>query len=231
MTKRIKYAGSSAGIPITPSQTLSENYGDVYPKYLDKDENGKLMLGAETVVPYDPGTGRAFMPVVIRNSTNSTTVSLGTVGGAANSFGLIGMNVNALLNYGSITSGAMEYARTPTKFVSATIPAATGTTDVWTPAAGKKFRLMGYMIHFSGTAAAAGLRTFSIQEETLGAIGMDTGTLAPAAGTGAENSVITVNLPGNGYLATTVDKKLQVVTGTTAYTAGVDYISVWGTEE
>lgn len=123
------------------------------------------------------------------------------------------------------------YTQEPTTYKSATIAAAAGSNDVWTPGTGKKFRLMGFMIVLAGTAAAPGARTFSIQEETLGAIGIDTGCLAPAAGTGAENTPIVVNLPGNGYLATTANKKLQVVTGTTSYTAGADYITVWGREE
>jgi hypothetical protein len=88
---------------------------------------------------------------------------------------------------------------------------------------------MGLIICPSGTGAAAGLRTFSIEEETLGQI-MAASVLAPAAGV-ACNAPICINLPGNGYLATTADKDLVITTGTTAYTVGSDAITAWGTEE
>jgi len=203
---------------------------DVQTPSIDNSD-GTITPVAQMVYPIDPNTDpmTLTMPCVVQSAAglHAGLGSTSLIGTVANTNGL---TVNALVML-SKPGVAYEPARTPTTFKSATVPAATGTTDVWTPVGGKKFRLMGYAIHFSGTAAAAGLRTFSIQEETLGAIGMDTGTLAPAAGTGAENSSLVVNLPGNGYLATTADKKLQVVTATTAYTAGADYITVWGTEE
>jgi len=202
---------------------------DVQTPSIDNSD-GTITPVAQMVYPIDPNTDpmTLTMPCRINGSTGlqaEVADPLTTLISA--SLGVVTKSAIFVYPY----PNPAQPLRTPTTFRSATVPAATGTTDVWTPAGGKKFRLMGYAIHFSGTAAAAGLRTFSIQEETLGAIGMDTGTLAPAAGTGAENSSLVVNLPGNGYLATTADKKLQVVTATTAYTAGADYITVWGTEE
>jgi len=217
------------GNKVPAAGAFSRPVKDVQTPSIDNSD-GTITPVAQMVYPVDPNTDpmTLTMPCTAVLKT-SAGVDVGTGTGQTVTTTTTALIVDAKMFIKGTT--LMELLRTPDTFKSATVPAATGTTDVWTPAAGKKFRLMGYAIHFSGTAAAAGLRTFSIQEETLGDIGMNTGTLAPAAGTGAENSSMVVNLPGNGYLATTADKKLQVVTATTAYTAGADYITVWGTEE
>jgi hypothetical protein len=227
----------------TAKQQLSRNpqnagYANpikTYPVPAVTNEDGTISVPAQPVYGIDPNHEPIDMQMPVRlygQSGGTSTFAADVISAPDFTWtSFPGLSVRAGLELYNVAGNTAVAQRTPTIYRSATIPAATGTTDVWTPAGGLRFRLMGYSIHFAGTAAAVGLRTFALQQETLGDIGINTGTLAPAAGTGAENSVVVVNFPGNGYLATVADKKLQVVTGTTAYNVGADYISVWGTEE
>ena len=142
--------------------------------------------------------------------------------------GITVRNVNYVYNRALDT---FERLRTPGFFKEGVADAGAGSYDVWTPTAGKKFRLMGGVVTVACGLAAAGKLTIDIQEETLGSTGIKFRTYAPIAAsiTGVAN-VIPFNLPGNGYLSTTVSKKLQLVTDV-AITAGWVGIAVWGTEE
>jgi hypothetical protein len=218
----------SKKIAITPDQTIFTD-GAIAPI-----GNFRMPLknpvegNCEAVMPFDPATGKYVMPCVLKNAGNTLVASIDILGNNPGQT-IPALTVKAQINYYNNVSTALEVIRTPTKYYFATCAAATGATVIWSPAAGKKFRLMGLIICPSGTAAAAGLRTFSIEEETLGQI-MAASVIAPAAGVGC-NAPICINLPGNGYLATTADKDLIITTGTTAYNVGSDAVTAWGTEE
>lgn len=115
--------------------------------------------------------------------------------------------------------------RTPTVFRTVTATAA-GETIVWNPAAGRRFRLMGYSISVCGTLAALGVETIDFLDGTGGAI--IASHLAAVAATVSGDSQISVQL-GNG-IPGVLDNNLVVDLGT-AFTAGGVAINVWGTEE
>lgn len=133
-----------------------------------------------------------------------------------------------------------EKARTPTKFNGIQTQSVTGTSTIWTPAAGKKFRLMGWKIIVSGNA------TLAVAAEAIGAI-QDNATpiytptnfnqfgffVPAAAGTGVLWDSGWVILPGNGYLSSAANNPLTVGIGGPAgnLTAGHVYVFVAGTEE
>jgi hypothetical protein len=118
---------------------------------------------------------------------------------------------------------------TPTTFKQAQATAA-GATTLWSPAAGKKFRLMGGIIVLSKEAACAGAEYISIIEST-GAVTIARFDISIAALVAIGScTIIPLNLPANGYLALTKDSVLQIYLGG-VLTAGNCSVSVWGTEE
>jgi hypothetical protein len=194
-----------------------------------ENPDGTISPVAQVIIPLDVNTepNTYTMPCTIQDK--ATGNFLGVASPLANMTASSYAIATRSQLFVSPWPSASEPLRTPTTYKFATCAAATGATVIWAPAAGKKFRLMGLIICPSGTAAAAGLRTFSIEEETLGQI-MAASVIAPAAGVGC-NAPIVIDLPGNGYLATLADKDLIITTGTTAYTVGSDAVTAWGTEE
>lgn len=142
------------------------------------------------------------------------------------------LNTNAVVCYynSAGTGGVPHYetGRTPNRWKSVETAVAAATTDLWTPAAGTKFRLMGGIITMSGSIAAIAKRSLKLIEETAGTVIVAVGIVIPVLGA---NIAIPFTIPGNGFLASTADKKLQVVTAGGTYVAGSDWVTVWGTEE
>lgn len=110
--------------------------------------------------------------------------------------------------------GAMwERQRTPTVFKVVDLAAGTSETTIWTPAASKKFRLMGFLL----TCEAASTLTF--KDNTGGS------TIYVARG-GVDVPITPAGM-GNGILSGTANNVLTVTRGTSTALRGV----VWGTEE
>jgi hypothetical protein len=130
-----------------------------------------------------------------------------------------------MLNY---IGNTYEAIRTPGFFRTAVAAAAPATTDLWAPTAGKKFRLLGGVISMAGTIAAAAARTLQLIEETAGTIIVEVHLSIPVTGGSVS---VPFSISGNGYLSSTVTKKLQIVTAGGTYVTGTDAVSVWGTEE
>jgi len=126
------------------------------------------------------------------------------------------------------TFAQMEVVRTPSIWKSVETAVAAATTDLWTPAAGKKFRVLGGTVCMGGTIAAAAKRSLTLIEETAGTVIGSFGIDIPILG---GNIAVPFDLRPNGFLASTADKKLQVVTAGATYVTGSDWVSVWGTEE
>ena len=122
----------------------------------------------------------------------------------------------------------VESVRTPTKFkhVLCTTAAATA---LWTPAGGKKFRIMGYVICPDAGLAAAGIQLITFLDQAA-AITIAHQTYLPIAASIAHQVPIVVALPGNGYISAVADNVLNV-TMTSNVTAGAVSIFVYGTEE
>jgi hypothetical protein len=102
--------------------------------------------------------------------------------------------------------------RTPNTFKPLDVSAATAEATIWTPAAGKKFRLMGFIL---ATGVAS---TLTFKDNTGGT------TIFVARA--AADTPLVVNL-GNGILSGAADRVLTVTRGTSATLVG----TVFGTEE
>jgi hypothetical protein len=121
-----------------------------------------------------------------------------------------------------------EPLRTPGKFVHA-LCTTVAATVVWDPAAGKKFRLMGYVIIPAAGMAAAGIQLITLLDEAA-AITIAHQVYLPAAANVVNQAPIVVQLPGNGFLSVAADNRLSV-TLTSACTAGAISVMAYGTEE
>jgi hypothetical protein len=110
---------------------------------------------------------------------------------------------------------------------------ASGNSAIWTPATGKKFRLMGYLIEVTGNAAqaAGGHITMQLRDGAAGATGLQHNANIPAvAGTGVVGySTGWVGL-GNGYLSTAAGNVLNLNLSANL-TGGVVRVVVAGTED
>jgi hypothetical protein len=185
---------------------------------------------------YDPTVNpmKAFgatnpMQMVISDPTTPARIATVVTG---NADGVFGVNnpalVSATANYVRNMNAGYEVIRTPVTYKNNVCAAAPATTDIWAPTAGKKFRLLGGIITMGGLIAAAATRTLQLIEETAGTVILETGITIPVLG---NNFSVPFNLGPNGYLSSTVTKKLQAVTAGATYTTGQDVVSVWGTEE
>ncbi len=108
-----------------------------------------------------------------------------------------------------------DRTRTPTVFKTVSLSAGTTETTIWTPASGKKFRLMGFIL----TPGAATTLTF--KDNTSGT------TIFVTRGTTDTPIVIPAGALGNGIRSGAADRVLTVTRGTSATLDGV----VFGTEE
>lgn len=111
--------------------------------------------------------------------------------------------------------GAYEIARTANVFKSQSAVVITSETTIWTPAAGKKFRIMGWCLT-QGVATGA----VTLKDNTAG-----TTILIIPANTIAVATC--VNLPGNGFLSATAGNVLTATGASTETITG----TFFGTEE
>jgi hypothetical protein len=128
--------------------------------------------------------------------------------------------------------GTWDRPRLPIVFRTATATAA-GNTALWTPAAGKKFRLMRFRVQVTGNAAlaAAGILTVDLQDAAA-AFNMATSVFVPgAAGTTMAGWYESdwVDL-GQGYLSVLANNVLNINLSA-ALTAGLVRVQTAGTEE
>lgn len=130
------------------------------------------------------------------------------------------------------TTGIPEVQRTPDTFKTATLALGAGAHTVWTPAVGKRFRLMGYDLTVSNDAilGVAGDATFNLQETGGIILHRDVQSLPAAASTVPGSLRLTWVPGGNGYLSVAHDNVLSVSFGT-ALTGGTVVANAWGTEE
>lgn len=130
--------------------------------------------------------------------------------------------------YNNVTN-ENEKQLTPTMMVSLGPVTAVGPTAVWTPATGKRFRMMGYQIVLAaGTTAAAG-STLTLSDDATDIVRIAICGAAMAA-PGVPVVLASVNLPGNGYLSTTADNALNLALSTALAVGGV-CVNVFGVEE
>lgn len=136
------------------------------------------------------------------------------------------------VNRPSVFNGVnWDRKRTPKIFKTVTVTAA-GSTAVWTPAAGKKFRLMGYSIEVTGNAIqAVGGNFEAVFLDAATAIGAGSSWYIPAAALNVFGSDGGKPFElGNGYLSTLANNALNINLSA-ALTGGEIRVNVWGTEE
>lgn len=116
-------------------------------------------------------------------------------------------------------------AATTVKAISAN---AYANTIVWTPAAGKRIRVMGYCIQTSNARFGSnGDLTVTLLEQG----GVWLGQFNFGLGAAATNQpVIVVNFPPPGILLSAPDKKIAIDLSN-GLTAGAFGVTVWGSEE
>jgi hypothetical protein len=123
----------------------------------------------------------------------------------------------ALLTAGmqfNFSGSAWERIRTPKVFKTISAVTITNETTVWTPAAGKKFRLMGFALS-AGTAAG----NITVRDGSAGS----TVLIIPKM---PADTPLTANF-GNGILSAAVNNVLTVQGASTETLSG----TIWGTEE
>jgi hypothetical protein len=186
------------------------------------------------------GTSQTFPVPLTCDASGNLLVSLaGTPGGVATTAGFVENNTDGQANTSSaFVSAAYLYGYNGATFdririanvyktVSAT---AAGNTPVWTPTAGKKFRLMGYTIDVAGTAAATGVQVLQLRDNATViknhlANLIQTTTASISGG----DSHMGADL-GQGQLSALANNVLNINLGT-AMATGAVVVHAWGTEE
>jgi hypothetical protein len=135
-------------------------------------------------------------------------------------------------NYG-FNGATWDRVRSPNVYKYGSVVGGGGASfNIWTPAAGKKFRLMGFVIQLAGNAtqAAAGNFTLTLFDgATALPFAMNTDVPAAAPANTMDNQV---NLPsmGNGFLSAAANNILSC-TMSAALVAGNASVMAFGTEE
>lgn len=127
-----------------------------------------------------------------------------------------------------------EQQRTPTSFKTTGLaPAGGATATVWTPTAGKRFRLMGFIATAPMNAAGA------TNEIDLNLTDSGGGTIAtwrvfvpttPVTTTPGNLVIAKLIIPGNGYLAAAVSSPLTASVSAILTNGTLRFIA-WGCEE
>ena len=157
-------------------------------------------------------TGAELQPVELWVNDAGGGVPARLAGAASGSIDGVGGASVSLWQFPLVYNGATwDRGRTPNRFTVVNLSAATAETTLWTPAAGKKFRIMGF------TLTAGGACELSFKDGTGG-----TTVLFYAAGL----DPLTVDLR-NGLLSAAANNLLTVVRSVSVTLKG----TIYGTEE
>jgi hypothetical protein len=156
--------------------------------------------------------------------------------GSSNTLGLAqnsaGTQVAQLIANEVYNGATWDRLRTPTTFKTASVTAL-GNTALWTPGAGKKFRVMRFKIDVTAQVAAAAGATLVVGlQDAATDISLSTSVFVPAASVTTGYGAFTTGWLdlGNGYLSTAANNVLNVNLSS-ALTAGAVRVTVCGTEE
>jgi hypothetical protein len=125
-------------------------------------------------------------------------------------------------------ANTVEPVRTPTIWRQLADTAAAGDTAIWTPAGGKKIRILAGAITVSQAATCAGAQSVGIKLNAVQLFYFQISHAALAATPAAVTYPFV--LPGNGYLSTTADA-ICYLSLNGAFTAGSASVWMCGTEE
>ena len=166
-------------------------------------------------------------PTIVMSGSSGGMANVSTVSGdLASEVSLSTQTNNFIYNNATGlfgTAGTWEKQRTPTIFVFTNANNA-GSTALWTPAAGKKFRLMGYNWTVGSNTTAAVQTVVQLMDNATGISVLFT---MGATTSGVSN---TTNFNGNGYLSVAANNVLNINLSN-AMTAGQIYVTAWGCEE
>jgi hypothetical protein len=133
----------------------------------------------------------------------------------------------------ALSGSGWDYIRTPSVFKTASASAA-GNTALWTPASGKKFRLMQVGLQVTANAATTGgaVITIDLKDGANNSTGVTFSVFVPSVAgttlsTGPQVSFIKL---GNGILSALASNVLNINLSA-ALTSGVCRILAAGTEE
>jgi hypothetical protein len=128
-----------------------------------------------------------------------------------------------------ITTGGSTPRTISKTYVSSAQTAAGNSGALWTPAAGKKIRLMGIIISTPAGQVTAGVETFEVTE-SAGTVIARIAQYIPTAALIASQPVVNILLGPNGYV-TAVNGTINVEIQPNALTAGGAYFTFFGDEE
>lgn len=200
---------------------LSEAVKDLIIKTYRDKEGLHGILDLATLI--DPATGKAF-------SSNNALPVTGTLNAGIDVLGFNPVISTETLMY-YYDSSKVNYAglvRTPNVWKNLLV-SANGSTPIWTSAAGKKARLMGWRATIvSGTTAAASclLKILDVAADT----GIGVQICGAALGAVPNSTIIANETFMNGYLMAATNTAINVNLSSVLGVAGV-HVQVWGTEE
>jgi len=190
--------------------------------------NPVVTIGGNNYGGQAPVAGQAVLVTPILNNALGDSVSVGQMQtlGAINT-------LLPMMNYVCVgtPTGNGNQTRTPAIFKTVQATAA-GSTALWTPTAGKKFRLMKFLVIVTGNATLGAAAVLVIQLlDAAGAIGLSIDTFIPNAAFGVSDDFVSpwVDL-GNGVLSGAANNVLNVNLSA-ALTAGNVRVTACGTEE
>ncbi len=166
----------------------------------------------EVIATIDPGTAtdnRIFASIVTPSVGIDGTAN--TIGFTVDSAGAARQLATVSALYNGLT---WDRARTPNVFKSFNLAASSAEQTIWTPTAGKKFRLMGFVLTINTLAA-----TVTFRDNTAGTTIFVTAGLAGA--------IVAPSDLGNGILSATINNRLTIQASAVSALVG----TVWGTEE
>jgi hypothetical protein len=198
----------------------------VDPTYLDENINDSLVksVGKAVCIQKVALVDTSSNPVADINDANPLTVNVAQIGGVViQSASGVSANVISLVKNANFDTSGSFALRTPQVWNSALATAA-GPTALWTPAGGKKFRLMGFSfaIPSIATSVAGVIINLLDAAAAVGYVAAIGATTTAFAGTVVFN--------GNGYLSAAINQVLNINLSA-AITAGAVYVTAWGTEE
>lgn len=194
------------------------------------------MTDFTTILGLARGGANANLDVPVQVDSNGV-LQVGPPQGPTNAAGFIEFNADgqsatlfgvteAAFLYG-FNGASWDRIRSANVFKSV-LATASGNTTVWTPTAGKKFRLMGYTLSIAGTLAATGVELLKLTDAAAGTvIAQHQATITITTPTG--DTQIGADL-GNGFLSGAVNNAL-VVNLSATISGGGAVVNAWGTEE
>jgi len=223
----------------TPSQRLSRNpsaagYSNPLRSYsvpATDNPDGTINVPVQPVIGVDPNREPidSYLACRIYGTSGATTSPVGVLTAFSYESNLAApLAVFAVNGVWDVANGNVQRQRTPTIFKTIGLTTAAGDTALWDPAAGQRFRLMGYVIDIAAGTTAAGACLLQLRDNATVIVNHTIcgGALAASAG----RVIANVQFPVNGYLSIAADNILNLNLSSVLAAGGVTAFA-YGTEE